>query len=33
MLEITFATLIIVFLIALIIGLILGVSLSRPTIH
>ena len=33
LIELTFATLIIIFLIALIIGLIVGVALSRPIIH
>jgi hypothetical protein len=31
--EVTLSTLIIIFLVAIILGLIMGVSLARPTIH
>ncbi len=33
MIQVTFAFLVILFLIAIIIGLVLGVALARPTIH
>ncbi len=33
MIQVTFAFLVILFLIAIIIGLIVGVALARPTIH